>query len=249
MKKLLLTAIACVLAIFGTLKAQETEVVIDGKVGGYTEYMNRYAPAFLAVQYSISQQYYTAEEIGMEAGYIKSLAFKTDMNWFEDDARRFEIYMVNTDNASFNGLGMEQVTSEDLVFSGDVTFTPNSWVTIKFDKYFNYTGGNVMLCVNDLSASMCYYDCYFAAFVVPEEESTRCLWSSSEEMFFDPTASAIEAKDATNAVPFVKFTFTTEEQGDDPEQPEQPEETDVVVIDGTVEIGRASCRERVLFLV
>ena len=234
MKKLLLTAIVCVSAMFGTLKAQETEVVIDGKVGGYTEYMNRYAPAFLAVQYSISQQYYTAEEIGMEAGYIKSLAFKTDMNWFEDDARRFEIYMVNTDNASFNGLGMEQVTSEDLVFSGDVTFTPNSWVTIKFDKYFNYTGGNVMLCVNDLSASMCYYDCYFAAFVVPEEESTRCLWSSSEEMFFDPTASAIEAKDATNAVPFVKFTFTTEEQGDEPEQPEQPEETDVVVIDGTV---------------
>ena len=143
MKKLLLIAIVCVLGLFGTLRAQNTEVVIDGTVGAYAANMNRFAPVFVAVQYSVSQQYYTAEEIGVEEGAIRSLSFKTDMMWFEDNARRLEIYMVNTDNATFNGLNMEQVSAEDLVFSGNVTFTASSWVTIELDKAFNYTGGNV----------------------------------------------------------------------------------------------------------
>ena len=232
MKKLLLIAIVCVLGLFGTLRAQNTEVVIDGTVGAYAANMNRFAPVFVAVQYSVSQQYYTAEEIGVEEGAIRSLSFKTDMMWFEDNARRLEIYMVNTDNATFNGLNMEQVSAEDLVFSGNVTFTASSWVTIELDKAFNYTGGNVLLCVNDLSGSMCYYDSYFEGFVFPAEEGVRCVWSSAEEMFFDPTASAITAKETANVVPTVKFTFG---EAGEPEQPgDETEEDEVIVIDGTV---------------
>ena len=214
MKKLLLSAIVCVLAMFGTLKAQDKEVVIDGTVGSYTPFETRCAPLFVAVQYSISQQYYTAEEIGMEAGYIKSLSFKTGV-WYEDDARRLEVYMVNTEDATFNGLDMVQVTNEDKVFSGNVTFLPNSWATIEFDKYFNYTGGNVMVCVSDLTGDMCYYDGYFAGFNVPAEDGTRCLWNSHEAMFFDPTAKAITAKEMSTTVPSVKFVFTEEEQPGD----------------------------------
>ena len=232
MKKLLLIAIVCVLGLFGTLRAQNTEVVIDGTVGAYAVNMNRFAPVFVAVQYSVSQQYYTAEEIGVEEGAISSLSFKTDMMWYEDNARRLEIYMVNTDNATFNGLNMEQVSAEDLVFSGNVTFTASSWVTIELDKAFNYTGGNVLVCVNDLSGSMCYYDSYFEGFVFPAEEGVRCVWSSAEEMFFDPTASAITAKETANVVPTVKFTFG---EAGEPEQPgDETEEGEVVVIDGTV---------------
>ena len=232
MKKLLLIAIVCVLGLFGTLRAQNTEVVIDGTVGAYAANMNRFAPVFVAVQYSVSQQYYTAEEIGVEEGAISSLSFKTDMMWYEDNARRLEIYMVNTDNATFNGLNMEQVSAEDLVFSGNVTFTASSWVTIELDKAFNYTGGNVLVCVNDLSGSMCYYDSYFEGFVFPAEEGVRCVWSSAEEMFFDPTASAITAKETANVVPTVKFTFG---EAGEPEQPgDETEEDEVVVIDGTV---------------
>ena len=232
MKKLLLIAIVCVLGLFGTLRAQNTEVVIDGTVGAYAANMNRFAPVFVAVQYSVSQQYYTAEEIGVEEGAIRSLSFKTDMMWFEDNARRLEIYMVNTDNATFNGLNMEQVSAEDLVFSGNVTFTASSWVTIELDKAFNYTGGNVLLCVNDLSGSMCYYDSYFEGFVFPAEEGVRCVLSSAEEMFFDPTASAITAKETANVVPTVKFTFG---EAGEPEQPgDETEEDEVIVIDGTV---------------
>ena len=232
MKKLLLSAIMCVLAMFGTLKAQNTEVVIDGTVGSYETNMNRCAPVFVAVQYSISQQYYTAEEIGVEAGVMKSLSFKTDMMWYEENPRRLEVYMVNTTNSSFNGLAMEQVTTDDLVFSGNVTFTPNSWVTIELEKDFNYTGGNVLVCVNDLSSSMCYYDSYFSGFFVPATDGTRCVWNSAEEMPFDPTASAITAKETANVVPAVKFSFG---EGGEPEQPgDETEDVTEVVIDGTV---------------
>ena len=232
MKKLLLFAIVCVFAMFGTLKAQNTEVVIDGTVGSYDSNMNRSAPIFVAVQYSISQQYYTAEEIGLEEGTIKSLSFKTDMMWYEENPRRLEIYMVNTENDAFNGLNMEQVSTDDLVFTGNVTFSPSSWVTIELDKAFNYTGGNVLLCVNDLSGQFCYYDSYFAGFFVPAEEGTRCMWASAEEMFFDPTAGVVTAKETTSVVPTVKFAFG---EGGEPEHPgDETEDVTEVVVDGTV---------------
>jgi hypothetical protein len=174
--------------------------------------MNRFAPVFVVVQYSISQQYYTAEEIGKEAGNIKSLAFKTD-TWYEENPRRLEVYMANAEESSFDDKNMKQLTSEDLVFSGNVKFTPNTWVTIDFEKYFNYTGGNVLVCVSDLTGqALCPYDSYFTSFVLAEDDATRCMWSSDEDMFFDPTAETIEAKETVNAVPFVKFAFTDEEQ-------------------------------------
>ncbi len=234
MKKNLLLAIVCVLAMFGTLKAQNQEVVIDGTVGSYNESMNRFAPTFVTAQYSISQQYYTAEEIGMEEGSIKSVSFKTDMTWYEENPRMLDVYMVNTEKTSFNDLKMEQVKSEDLVFSGNVKFTASSWVTIEFDKVFNYAGGNVLICVNDWSGqALCPYDSWFTSFIIPEENGTRCVWSSDEEEAFDPTAGTIEAKEKLNAVSFVKFVFGEIE--DNPEQPEQPEENaDEIVIDGTV---------------
>ena len=237
MKKLLLSTIVCVLTVLGTLKAQNAEVVIDGTVGSYTEFMDNRVPFSANYPYSISQQYYTAEEIGKESGYIKSVSFKTDINWYEDNSRRLEIYLVNTENASFNGLVMEQVKSEDLVFSGNVKFTPNSWVTIEFNKKnFDYTGGNVLLCVNDITTQLCALNAYFETFIVPAEEGSRSVWQRDEINYFDPTAKAIQANEALVSVPFVKFAFTDKAEPEQPEEPENPDETEegVVLIDGTV---------------
>ena len=54
---------------------------------------------------------------------------------------------------------------------------------------------------------MCYYDSYFTGFFVPTTDGTRCVWSSAEEIPFDPTTSAITAKETSNVVPSVKFAF------------------------------------------
>ena len=238
MKKLLLSTIVCVLAMFGTLKAQNQEVVIDGTVGSYTGFMDNRAPIAANYPYSISQQYYTAEEIGVESGYIKSVSFKTDINWYESNARRIEIYMVNTENSSFDGLTMEQVKNEDLVFLGNVKFEANAWTTVVFNKKnFNYTGGNVLLCVNDITTQLCTSNVYFETFIIPTEKGTRSLWHRSEINYFDPTSQAIQANESLVSVPFVKFAFTDKEEPEQPEGPENPEdetEEGVVLIDGTV---------------
>ena len=238
MKKLLLTAIVCVFAMFGTLKAQNTEVVIDGTVGSYAEFMDNRAPIAANYPYSISQQYYTAEEIGVESGYIKSVSFKTDVNWYENNSRRIEIYMVNTENAAFDGLAMEQVKNEDLVFLGNVKFEANAWTTIVFNKKnFNYTGGNVLLCVNDITTQLCTSNVYFETFIIPTEEGSRSVWNRSEINYFDPTSQALQANETLVSVPFVKFAFTDKAEPEQPEEPETPgDETEegVVLIDGTV---------------
>ena len=237
MKKLLLTAIVCVFAMFGTLKAQNQEVVIDGTVGSYAEFMDNRAPIAANYPYSISQQYYTAEEIGVESGYIKSVSFKTDVNWYENNSRRIEIYMVNTENAAFDGLAMEQVKNEDLVFLGNVKFEANAWTTIVFNKKnFNYTGGNVLLCVNDITTQLCTSNVYFETFIIPTEEGSRSVWNRSEINYFDPTSQALQANETLVSVPFVKFAFTDKAEPEQPEEPENPgeDEEGVVLIDGTV---------------
>ena len=207
MKKLLLITL-CVFGMFGTLKAQEKEVVIDGTVGSYDESMNRYAPIFVAYQYSISQQYYLAEEIGVEAGTITSLSFKTDMTWYETAPRRLDVFVVNTENSSFNGLNMEQLTLDDIHFSGNVTFAPSAWVEIKLDKAFNYTGGNILVCVSDITGTQGYFDGWFTGFVLPEGSPARCVWHRNETLPFDPIAKVEVANEVSYCVPFVKFVFS-----------------------------------------
>ncbi len=210
MKKLLLIAL-CVFGMFGTLKAQESEVVIDGTAGSYAESMSRCAPIFVAYQYSISQQYYLAEEIGKTGGVIKSLAFKTDMMWYETEPRRLDVFVVNTENSSFNGLNMEQLTLDDIYYSGNVTFTPSAWAEIEFEKDFVYTGGNILVCVSDMTGTLGYYDGYFTGFQLPENSPARCVWHRNETLPFDPIAKVEVANEVSYCVPIVKFVFSGED--------------------------------------
>ena len=70
MKKNLLFAILCVLGLFGTINAQDV-VTIDGTVGEYTKSTSKYVPAYCAQKWAITQQYYTAAEIGKSSGTIE----------------------------------------------------------------------------------------------------------------------------------------------------------------------------------
>ena len=45
------------------------------------------------------------------------------------------------------------VTSSDLVFSGTVDFVADDWTTITFTQPFHYTGGNILLTVDDNTGS------------------------------------------------------------------------------------------------
>ena len=112
---------------------------------------NYYLPIYDYAKYAMSQQIYTAEELGGNVGPINSVAFKLGAWTRTPETRQYEVYLTNTDLNMFNGNTFVALSEEDKVFDGDVEIegTIDTWFTIEFDKPFNYTGGNIVLTVYD----------------------------------------------------------------------------------------------------
>ena len=108
---------------------------------------NSYLPSYSFYNYSLTQQIYTANEIGMP-GTISSVAF---YNSGSEKTRIYTIYMVNTDKATFTGsYDWITVTDGDQVFTGNVTMASSTWTTINLDVPFFYDGSsNLALIVDD----------------------------------------------------------------------------------------------------
>ena len=138
MKKLLLSLV-CVLGLLGGLRAQEETISIgSGNSSSYRTPINTDQP------YSVSQQIYSADEIGKGAGKISKIAFR----WVtaSTETRNLSVYMQNTTQSSFGG--WIPLTDNDKVFDGEVNIN-SEWVEITFTTKFDYTGGNLLLCVYD----------------------------------------------------------------------------------------------------
>ena len=125
----------------------------DGKVCiGTGTATNNYLPASNYHNYSLTEQIYTADEIG-QAGAILSLDFfkasDTEM------VRDMDIYIVSTDKTAFESTtDWITVTANDLVYSGTVTFAHNDWTTIELDDPFVYDGNrNICIVVDDNTGS------------------------------------------------------------------------------------------------
>ncbi len=109
---------------------------------------NNYLPTNVNNKYSMTQQIYTAEELG-EAGNIVSLDFYKNNNAVS--SRKLDIYMVSTDKSSYAGSNdWIPVTAADKVFSGTVNFNDNAWTTITLARPFRYEGtSNIAIVVDD----------------------------------------------------------------------------------------------------
>lgn len=134
-----------------TVSTYTSEVCPPGLVciGGGTA-TNSYLPTYQLYNYSLTQQIYTAAEIG-DTGDIHSVAFyNTSSNVY---ARNLDIYLVNTNKSSFTGAtDWIPATPADKVFSGSVTFNTNTWTTIEFTTPFNFDGNsNLAIIVDDNS--------------------------------------------------------------------------------------------------
>ena len=139
MKRFFLLSLVCVLGLFGNLRAQEETISIgSGNSSSYRTPINTDQP------YSVSQQIYSADEIGKGAGKISKIAFR----WVaaSTETRNLSVYMQNTTQSSFGG--WIPLTDNDKVFDGEVNIN-SEWVEITFTTKFDYTGGNLLLCVYD----------------------------------------------------------------------------------------------------
>ena len=86
-------------------------------------------PFNMFYNYGLSEQLYTAQEIGVGACYLNSVAFKL----VEGTANKtyvLDVYMMNTNKTTITNADYVNVTADDLVFSGNVNFTTGDWTTI-----------------------------------------------------------------------------------------------------------------------
>lgn len=131
------------LAMFGTAKADIVEIGMEGAS------TSNYIPAYNLYNYSLTQQIFTAEEIGV-SGIISSISFLPQGSV----TRTLDIYMVHTTKQMFSGSGdWITVTIADKVFSGSVSMN-GDWTTIALDYPFEYNGtDNLVVVVNDRTGS------------------------------------------------------------------------------------------------
>ncbi|MBO7138772.1 MAG: hypothetical protein J6V92_09960 [Bacteroidaceae bacterium] len=110
---------------------------------------HNYLPSYSYYKYSMTEQIYTADEIGM-AGTINAIAF---YNEGAEKTRTLDFYLKATDKSSFSSkTDWVTVAASDKVFSGSVTMAANAWTFINFSTPFEYDGtSNVVLVADDNS--------------------------------------------------------------------------------------------------
>ena len=164
--------------------------VPDGSIfiGGASSATNDFLPSFSYYNYSLTQQIYTADEIG-QSGVITSISM---FNGGEEKTRTYDFYLKSTTKASFSGTSdWETVSAADKVFSGSVTMKANEWNVILFDTPFPFDGtSNIVFVADDNSGS----------------------WSNSPHMsclVFDAPAQAIHIySDDVNYNPLAPTSYT-----------------------------------------
>ena len=119
---------------------QGGEVTIgSGTTSGY------YLPTGDYYKYSLTQQIYTASELGT-AGTITAISFYYSTST-SSNPRSLQVYMSHTSSSTITT--WSTVTSSQLVYSGTYTFN-QGWNTITLTSPFAYNGtSNVLLTVDD----------------------------------------------------------------------------------------------------
>ena len=195
------------------VSGEENVVLIDGNVMQPADQNKNYNEKYLSVpvnnyyNYSISQQYYTKGEIGKDEGVITHIAFKTAKT-AGTYTRDIEVYLVNTDESMFSSKDLKQMSENDMVYSGKVQFSSNSWVNIPLSgSGFKYTGKNVLICVNDKTKS--FEETLTSHFDTYALNDDRVIYKHDLNEL-DPTAQNT-GNTYVYFVPFVKFTFEEEQ--------------------------------------
>ena len=108
------------------------------------------APSWNLYNRSYTQTIYTNENLGGKIGTITAIAYRQYANGSNTN-RTIDVYMANTNKNTFSSkTDFVAMTSSDLVYSGKIEFKQNGdWIYITLDKGFEYTGGNLLISVND----------------------------------------------------------------------------------------------------
>ena len=126
----------------------DTDAIGNGTINVFSAPIYNYGSTSY-VNYAVSQQIYTAQEIGVDGGNISSISFHQAAG--NDNVRDIVVYLRNTDKSSYSSTSdWVNMSDADVVYSGEFTFgKADEWVKIEFPTPFEYTGSNLVLTVCD----------------------------------------------------------------------------------------------------
>ena len=174
-------------------KGGNRDVVVIGDPTATTT--NTYLPTYSLYEYSLTEQIYTADEIGM-AGTINTLTM-----WLKNSssyARNINVYMKEADVVAFaDGNAWVSMTDSDMVAS----FTLANGITspvetaIALTTPFSYTGnGSLVICFQDVTGSWSSG----AASVVMTGNGTQAIYAYRDGTVYNPTTPGVTGNPVTS---------------------------------------------------
>jgi hypothetical protein len=189
-KKLILFLMVLLFGSTSFLRADE--VTIGDPTSTVT---NSYLPTYSLYNYSLTQQIYTADEIGM-SGTINDVTL-----WLKNSssyARNLNIYMKEVSEEAFaDGNSWITMTSADMVATGVLANGVADPVetTFTLSTPFNYTGmGNLVICFQDVTGSWSSG----AASVIMTAESNQAIYAYRDSGLYDPSAPGVSGTTTAN---------------------------------------------------
>jgi len=158
----------------------------DVTIGSGTS-TNAYLPTYAYYKYSLTEQIYTASEIG-GAGTITKVAFKVSNA--KSTTRTVDLYLKHTTKSAFSSkTGWETLSSSDKVYSGSVTFNASGWTTITLTTPFVYNGtSNLVIGMDDNTGSYVSSSSNSPQFYVYSTSANRALRIYSDNTNYNPAS-------------------------------------------------------------
>ena len=160
----------------------------DVTIGSGTTTSNgAYLPTYAYYNYSLTQQIYTASEVG-SAGTITKVAFKVSNS--KSTTRTLDVYLSHTSSSSFSSnTGWISQSTSYRVYSGSVTFNASGWTTITLSTPFEYNGSsNLLLTVDDNTGSYVSSSSNSPQFYTYSASSNSAIYKYNDDTNYNPAS-------------------------------------------------------------
>ena len=146
-----------------------------------------FVPTRTQTRYAVSEQIYTAAELGYAGGAISSIAFnKTSGN---NTTRKWRVYLADTDKTSFTS-NTDWIKTATLCYEGSVALNANGWITIDFNKTTSFEHAadkNLAVIVIDYTNNATNSARNFSVYA---SSSNQCIYANGNSQYTLNTLSA-----------------------------------------------------------
>jgi hypothetical protein len=146
------SVVVLILSLLWTSAVGAQTTVHVGSAGGTAT--NSFYPIYSCYGYNYSQQIYTSAEVSAAGGFSGTISqikfFYASGGTSTGTWNNWTVYLGNTALNNFTGTaGWVPVGSMTQVFTGNITAVANNWVTLTLATPFTYTGGNLVVAVDE----------------------------------------------------------------------------------------------------